>query len=460
MRLVLLSGGSGKRLWPLSSDARSKQFLKVLNDDTGTKVSMLQRIWRQLEESNLAQDCLIATGSSQVDMIKTQLGSDVPILTEPERRDTFPAIALAAVYLYSVEKCELSEVIGILAVDHYVESQFFNRIHDLERAVHSSNAELGLIGVRPTYPSSKYGYIIPDSIKANDYLTVGSFKEKPSEQQAAKLINENALWNSGIFTFRLEFIIKELLERGLPIEFNELVKKYNQLPKKSFDYEVVEKTKNIIAIPYDGYWKDLGTWNTLTDEMAGNITGKGIITEEVKNSHIVNELNIPVALIGVDNVVIAASPDGILVTNKDASAKVKECAEKFDERPMYEERRWGWYRVLEYTKYPEGNEVLIKRLGVDAGKNLSYQVHYKRSEVWTIVKGEGIFVYNDQMRHIRAGDVIHIPLANKHAIRAITDLEIIEVQSGSELIEEDIYRTCHEWEDIETICKNKIASNS
>src|SRR5690606_29222788 len=258
---------------------------------------------------------------------------------------------------------------------------------DLEEVLLSSGADLALMGVKPTYPSAKYGYIIPDSQSRDSYLTVDYFKEKPTEQQAEELIEKNALWNCGVFAFKLGYIIGLLKERGMPIEYSQLLRNYHRLPKNSFDYEVVERAEHIISLPYDGYWKDLGTWNTLTEEMAVQVTGKGIIGKGVENSHIVNELDIPITLLGLDNVVVAASPDGILVTDKDASTKVKEYVEGFNGRPMYEERRWGWYRVLEYTRYAEGNEVLIKRLGINAGKNLSYQMHYKRSEVWTIVKG-------------------------------------------------------------------------
>ena len=459
MKLVLLSGGSGKRLWPLSNDARSKQFLKVLNDEQGNKVSMVQRVWKQLENTNLASDSIIATSYSQVDMIKTQLGSDVHIVTEPERRDTFPAIALAAVYLYSVRGCSLDEVVGMLPVDPYVENRFFNRVNDLEQALNESNADLALMGVKPTYPSAKYGYIVPKDIGSTDYLTVDYFKEKPTEIQAEKLIEKNALWNCGVFAFKLSYIIDLLKERGLPIEYNKLLKNYHLLPKNSFDYEVVEKARHIVSLSYEGYWKDLGTWNTLTEEMGVHVTGKGVIGKGIENSHIVNELGIPITLLGLDNVVVAASPDGILVTDKDSSTKVKEYVDGLQGRPMYEERRWGWYRVLEYTKYAEGNEVLIKRIVVNAGMNFSYQMHYKRSEVWTIVKGEGIFVFNDQLSHVRTGDVIHIPLAAKHTLKATTNMEIIEVQTGSELIEEDIFRTSNEWNEIEALCKLRLTSS-
>lgn len=448
MKLVLLSGGSGKRLWPLSNDARSKQFLKVLNDENGYPESMVQRVWRQLAKNNLAKDSIIATSVSQVDMILNQLGNDINIVTEPERRDTFPAIALSAVYLYSEQNCNLNEVVGILPVDPYVEDDFFSKIKGLEKILIESNANLALMGVTPTFPSEKYGYIVPSKNENKGYLTVNSFTEKPNQLLAKNLIENNALWNCGVFAFKLSYIIDILKKKGLPIEYKELLADYNKLPKNSFDYEIVENVKHIVALPYDGYWKDLGTWNTLTEEMSSTLIGKGIISERVENSHIINELDIPITLLGVDNVVVAASPDGILVTDKESSPKIKNYVGDFDGRPMYEERRWGWYRVLEHTKYKEGNEVLTKRIGINSGNNLSYQVHYKRSETWMIVKGEGILVLNDKMRHVRVGEVVHIPLAVKHALKAITNIELIEIQTGDELIEEDIKRISFEWEEI------------
>lgn len=448
MKLVLLSGGSGKRLWPLSNDARSKQFIKVLASENGEKESMVQRVWGQLTKNNLAEDSLIATSKSQVEMIHTQLGSHVPIVVEPERRDTFPAIALAAVYLYSIKGCSPNEVVAMLPVDPYVEDQFFSKVKEMEEVLRKSEADLALLGVKPTYPSEKYGYIVPSSVRNSAYMKVDSFKEKPSETLAKELIKDQALWNCGVFAFRLEYILNILMEKGLPIQYEQLLTQYHLLPKNSFDYEVVEKANQIIALTYEGYWRDLGTWNTLTEEMQDSINGRGYVSKGLRNSHIVNELDIPITLIGLDNVVVAASPDGILVTEKESSPKVKEVLKDLEERPMYEERRWGWYKVLEHTKYKEGNEVLTKRICVETAKNLSYQVHYKRSEVWTVIKGEGVLVINDQLRHIRAGDVIHIPLGTKHALRATSSMEIIEVQTGSELVEEDIYHYSFEWEEI------------
>jgi mannose-1-phosphate guanylyltransferase len=450
MKLVLLSGGSGKRLWPLSNDSRSKQFLKVLEDTDINLQSMVQKVWCQIENVGLADSTFIATSKSQVDMIQSQLDYQAGLIIEPSRRDTFPAIALAASYLYSFVGSSLDEVVGILPVDPFVDDQFFNRVKDLENTIIHSGAKLALIGVKPTFPSSKYGYIVPNlSGSCDEFLSVTRFTEKPSEDAASELILNGALWNCGVFAFKLGYILSILEEKGLPIQYEELLKQYNQLPKISFDYEVVEKTKKIVVLPYDGYWKDLGTWNTLTEEMATTQIGKGVISKDSENVHLINELDIPVTVLGATNLIVAVSPDGILVSDKDASPRIKELVGEFDNRPMYEERRWGWYRVLDYTKFEEDKEVLTKRIGVSAGKNLSYQLHDFRDEVWTIIKGKGEFILNDERIFVKPGDVLKIQSGDKHAIRAITDLEIIEVQTGTQLIEEDIVRIYMTWEEIQ-----------
>lgn len=454
MKLVLLSGGSGTRLWPLSNDARSKQFLKVLESKDKKLESMVQRVWGQLGAVGLADSAVIATSKSQVDMIHSQLGYQVPLIIEPTRRDTFPAIALAASFLYSVEKADLDEVVAVLPVDPYVEDRFFDRVKDLGAALQESEADLALMGVEPTFPSSKYGYIVPDSDHAEmDYRSVSRFTEKPAEEAAAVLIEQGALWNSGVFAFKLGHLISILEEKNLPVEYDLLLEQYSSLPKISFDYEVVEKTDNIVMIPYDGYWKDLGTWNTLTEEMAAEQIGKGVVCSESVNTHLINELDIPVTVLGVRNVVVAVSPDGILVADKEKSPKIKELVSGFDNRPMYEERRWGWYRVLDHVKFDDGQEVLTKRIGVTAGKNLSYQKHSFRNEVWTVIKGEGEFVLNDEIRSVKAGDVLQITIGDKHGIKALTDLEFIEVQTGTDLVEEDIVRIFMTWEEVEQHCE-------
>ncbi len=448
----MLSGGSGKRLWPLSNDARSKQFLKILEDENYQLKSMVQRVWRQLQHVNLAESSIIATNKTQVDIIQNQLGHTVELVLEPSRRDTFPAIALASTYLHTVKNIPLHQTVAVLPVDPFVQDCFFEKVKELETLLHQSNADIALIGVKPTYPSSKYGYIIPATNHTSDYIQVQSFKEKPSELEAEQLIQQDALWNCGVFAFKLGFVLSLLKERGLPIDYYDLLEQYDTTPKNSFDYEVVEQTENIVALPYDGYWKDLGTWRTLTEEMHHPQIGKGIVTEDCKGTHLINELDIPITVLGVPNVIVAASPDGILIADKDKSPRIKEIVGHFNHRPMYEERRWGWYKVLDHLKIDENFEVLTKRIGISAGKNLSYQYHLHRNEVWTIIKGEGIFVQSGRLQVVRPGDVLQIPIGNKHALKAVTDLEMIEVQTGSQLLEEDIVRVFMTWEEVEEHC--------
>lgn len=446
MKLILLSGGSGKRLWPLSNDSRSKQFLKILENEQGDAQSMVQRVWNQLKHVNLSSNTVIATSKSQVDMIQSQLENEAGLIIEPCRRDTFPAIALAASFLYSEGGVNPEEVVAVLPVDPYVENQFFDKVKELETVITETNSDLALIGVTPTYPSEKYGYIVPEANSGETaYSSVERFTEKPKEDVAIELIEKGALWNCGVFAFKLKYVLSILEEKGYPTDYFELLAQYESFPKISFDYEVVEKAEKISVVSYDGYWKDLGTWNTLTEEMSTNQLGKGVISDKSENTHLINELDIPVTVLGANNLVVAASPDGILVAEKEASPQIKEIVSGFDQRPMYEERRWGWYKVLDYTKFDDGAETLTKRIGIAQGKNLSYQQHYQRSEVWTVIKGYGEFILNDQIFQVNPGDVLEIPVSAKHSIRAISDLEIIEVQRGSQLVEEDIIRLETDW---------------
>jgi len=449
MHYILLSGGSGTRLWPLSNDSRSKQFLKLLKGTDNQYESMVQRVFSQLKSLHMADSTVIATSKAQVDILQNQLGDHIPLVVEPERRNTFPAIALAVSYLYSHKKAGLDESVAVLPVDPYVDSTFFGSVQQLENVLALSKAKIALMGVKPTHPSEKYGYIIPESTEtASDYFLVKRFKEKPAEPQAKELIKQNALWNCGVFAFKMDYILSLLSDQGFPTEYDILHKLYHELPNNSFDFEVVENTDNIAVLPYDGYWKDLGTWNTLTDEMADYLMGKGTISTDSKNTHLINELDIPVTILGISNAVVAVSSDGILVTDKEASPRIKTVMNGYKQRPMYEERRWGWYRVLDYTKYDNGNEVLTKRVGLHQGKHLSYQFHRSRRESWTILKGIGEILINGKFQTVKEGDVLTIQAKDCHALKAYTDMEFIEIQSGVEVTEEDVIRIYSNWNDI------------
>lgn len=446
MRLILLSGGSGKRLWPLSNEVRSKQFLRLLPSLDGGRESMVQRVIRQIRESGLSCSVTIATSISQKDAITNQLGEDITVVTEPCRRDTFPAICLASVYLEKVADCDSNETIVVMPCDPYTENGYFRAIAEMAEAVRNNAADLVLMGIKPTYPSAKYGYVIPrKQCKTDGLYEVERFTEKPDVATAKKFIVDGAFWNGGVFAFRLGYMT-DIVRKYLTYDsFGEVRSRYEELPKISFDYEVAEKAKSVAVVPYEGEWKDLGTWNTLTDELKERYIGNVVVDEKSENTHVVNELEIPVICIGAQNMVIAASCDGILVSDKAQSENIKHYADSLQRRPMYEERRWGEYKVVDTAEFSDGYKSLTKQLKIKVGKGISYQVHRHRDEVWTFIDGDGLLVLDGVVSSIGRGDTIHIKKGVKHAVKAISDLTFIEVQSGDLLVEEDIERFDWEW---------------
>jgi mannose-1-phosphate guanylyltransferase len=440
MNIILLSGGSGKRLWPLSNETRSKQFLKVLKDTKGQPESMIQRVYRQIRETSPESNILVATGKSQIDSIKSQVGNKVDVVLEPERRDTFPAIILSCSYLAYEKGLNEDEAVIVMPVDPYADTGYFESLKKMEELINKGTANIVLMGIKPTYPSAKYGYIVP-----NQDGSVERFQEKPSEEYAQKLIQEGAMWNGGVFAFKLNYILNIAKKYADFSSFEEIKAKYSDLPNISFDYEVVEKEKSIGMVEYSGTWKDLGTWNTLTEVMESSTLGYVILADTCHDTNVINELSIPITVLGINNAVIAASPDGILVTDKHESSYLKPYVEKIHQRPMYEEREWGEYKVLDYVAYGDGTSSLTKSLYIKAGKSISYQSHAIRDEIWTIVDGTGDLLIDGHVRNVRRGDVAYIVKGQKHAIRAITDLRLIEVQIGLELVETDIQRYDWKW---------------
>lgn len=445
MQLILLSGGSGKRLWPLSNNARSKQFLPVLASPNGGMESMIQRLVRQINASSLNAEITVATNTGQRDSIISQLGEKVKIVLEPERRDTFPAIALSTSYLALEKKCSEDEVVVVMPCDAYTESGYFEVIGRMAEAVKQNAANLLLMGIAPTAPSEKYGYMVPG--KCSGYwIPVKRFEEKPSSEKATKLIAEGAMWNGGVFAFRLGYL-KEVVGKYITTNtFEDMVTRFAELPKISFDYEVVEKAKSVAVVRYDGLWKDLGTWNTLCEELPESYFGKVVAGDGNVNVHAINELNIPMFVSGLKDTVVAASADGIMVSGKEESEKIKDYADQLITRPMYEERRWGTYKVLDAVTYKDGRESLTKTITLNPGKHISYQIHHHRKEVWTVVEGEGEFVLDGERKTVHPDDVLVIPVGHSHAIKAgPKGLTFIEVQIGSPLIEEDIERFDYQW---------------
>lgn len=404
---------------------------------------MVQRVWRQLSAAGLTDQCTIVTGTLQADTIRRQLGDEVQLLVEPESRDTYPAIALAAAYLHSVRRVAPDEAVIVLPVDPYVDDLFFEKLKELEAMLNQTSADLGLVGVTPTYPSTKYGYIVPKVPKVPEasegsqaYGRVASFHEKPAEAVASRLIEEHrALWNCGVFAFRLGFMVERIHGKGLPVQYEKLVEDYRDIPKTSFDFEVVETCGNIAMMVYDGYWKDLGTWNTLTEEMGVAQIGKGTVSPDSRNTHLINEIHIPVTVLGLSNIVVAVSPDGILVTDKEASPRLKELLEG-GQSPMYVEYDWGTSRVLDYERIDENNEIVTKRLTVAAGKRTNTECDPRRETVWTIVSGRGEVLLDGIPQAVGRGSVLRISVKQTVSFEAFEDSELIEIQTSSPSREE------------------------
>ena len=224
MNIILLSGGSGKRLWPLSNDIRSKQFIKIFKKEDGAYESMLQRVYRQIKQVDTDATVTIATSKTQVSAIHNQLGEHVGVSIEPCRRDTFPAIALATAYLVDVLKIPLSESVVVCPVDPYVEDAYFETLKELSAQADKGEANLILMGIEPTYPSEKYGYIIPQN--GEHISSVDNFKEKPTADVAAEYIARGALWNGGVFAYKLSYMINKAHELIDFIDYQDLFSKY------------------------------------------------------------------------------------------------------------------------------------------------------------------------------------------------------------------------------------------
>ncbi len=446
MKIILLSGGSGKRLWPLSNEARSKQFLKVLQDPQGNSESMIQRIYRQIRESRPDAEVVIAAGVAQKDSLRRQLHGQAQIVYEPSRRHTYPAILLASAYLLDEKQIPEDEMIAVLPVDPYVEQDYFERLCAMEQALTDSGADLCLLGIHPTYPSEKYGYIKGRVVAGRSYCRVDTYLEKPDLEKAQRLLKEKALWNGGVFVFRAAFA-RALIEKEIgQVSFTGLRERYQDLPYNSFDYQVTEQCASLVYVVYDGDWNDMGTWNTLTAKMENADGGFVIRGENCVNTHVVNELAIPVVALGLKDTVVVASADGILVSDKHASSYMGQYVEQIDNRPMYEKRQWGEYRVLDFAQCRSGKEnSLTKHLHVEAGRSLSYQLHHLRDEVWTIIDGTGLFLLDGEIREASRGDVLYIPKGHKHGMASREGVDFIEVQLGTDLVEEDIERFPWDW---------------
>lgn len=430
MNIILLSGGSGTRLWPLSNEVRSKQFIQLFEGENGEYESMVQRVFRQIKSVDAKANITVATSKSQVSAIKNQLNDKVSVCVEPCRRDTFPAIVLAVAYLHDVTGVSMEESVVVCPVDPFVDDNYYETIKTLEQLVMQQTTDISLVGIEPTYPSDKYGYIIPET---DEFVSkVKEFKEKPDTETANAYLNQGALWNAGVFAFRMGYLLEKAHSMIDFIDYYDLYAKYESLPKISFDYAVLEKTKSIQVMRYAGEWKDVGTWNMMAEVMADTTKGNVTLDETCFNTQVVNELNIPVLCMGCKDMIIVASGDGILVSEKERSGHMKPFVEKISVDVHFAEKSWGTYTVMDAQP-----GTMTVKIALQQGGRLKYHAHGLRDEVWIIVSGKGRSMIDGVETVVEKGDVVMMHAGCKHTMTADTDMEIIEIQIGAEIDRRD-----------------------
>ncbi|MHC1785567.1 MAG: sugar phosphate nucleotidyltransferase [Christensenellales bacterium] len=426
MHIVLLSGGSGVRLWPLSSEARPKQFLKLLGCEDGTKHSMIQRTLKMLRQFYITSRIVVATGKQHTEVLSSQIDEDdmVDLVVEPESRDTFPAVSLAVSYLQSKANVCDNETIVVMPVDQYAEADYYRTLQKLDYIIQNNVAELAMIGIQPNNPSDQYGYIVPTGNTSNGYSLVRRFTEKPSASLAETLISEGALWNSGIFAFKAGFLSRIVREQLLTAEFDDVLLKFGKLPKISFDYAVAEVAHSRAMIPYSGVWKDLGTWDTIGEEMSSNCIGEAY-QHQCTNTLIINELSVPIHAIDTCDQVIVASRDGVLVTSKMGSRRLKEYLGKLPKTTNQRDTSWGSYSVIDKLLTERACHI-TQRVLIKSGATTNVLQSEADQCSLLIVEGNGILDLNGTDTALAPGSIAKIEPNDYYRIQANSQIIAIE----------------------------------
>ena len=464
---VILSGGSGTRLWPLSRKEYPKQYLPLVGDNT-----MLQETILRLEGlDNLADPIIICNADHRFLVAEQCQQIDIKnptILLEPVGRNTAPAIAAAALQALKIQNSKLNiqddAVLLVLSADHVIQD-----IKTFHAAINiaSNQAQAGKLatfGIVPTDANTGYGYIESSKDNIDGAYKVEKFVEKPDLKTAQSYLEQgNYLWNSGMFMFKATTLVDELIIHSPDIvksvgnaidsatqdlDFIRLDKQaFESSPSDSIDYALMEKSSNVVVVPLDAQWNDIGAWSALHNigvkDKDNNVIKGDVITQDTTNTYI-NANHHMVATIGVDNLIIIDTPDATFIATQDKAQEVKAIVESLhtqgrDEGGAHRKvhRPWGWYDSIE-----SGESFQVKRLHVKPGAKLSLQMHHKRAEHWVVVNGIATVKNGDKTFDLNKGESTYIPLGVTHALENNTKepLEIIEVQSGSYLGEDDIVR--------------------
>jgi mannose-1-phosphate guanylyltransferase/mannose-6-phosphate isomerase len=457
---VILSGGSGTRLWPLSRAQYPKQYLPLVGDNTMFQETILRlngldNLADPIIICNADHRFLVAEQCQQIDITNST------ILLEPVGRNTAPAIAAAA--LQSLKETD-DAVLLVLSADHVIQDvKAFHTAIDIA-VKQAQNGKLAIFGIVPTDANIGYGYIKFSKDDIDGAYKVEEFVEKPDLKTAQTYLEQgNYLWNSGMFMFKADTLIDELTTHSPEIvtsvnysvnnamqdlDFIRLDKQaFESSPSDSIDYALMEKSDNVVVVPLDAQWDDIGSWSALHDigtkDSNGNVIQGDVFTEETTNTYI-NATHHLVATIGVQDLVIVDTPNATLIATKDKAQEVKKIVEQLQQQDREEQfyhrkvyRPWGWYDSIEV-----GLHFQVKRLHVNPGEKLSLQMHYKRAEHWVVVSGIATATTNDKVQDLSEGDSIYIPVETIHSLENKTNkiVEIIEIQSGTYLGEDDIVR--------------------
>ena len=318
----------------------------------------------------------------------------------------------------------------------YFEESYFECVNKLYETAQKGDANLVLMGIKPTYPSEKYGYIKPVNVNGKQSYT---FTEKPDKEKAEEYIAGGALWNGGVFAYKLDYVLSKSQELLGSSEYKYLFNNYAELTKISFDYAVVEQETSIEVIKYSGTWKDLGTWNTLTEAMEDVAVGDVRMNKTCENVHVINEMGVPVLVMGCKDIVVSASPEGILVSDKEQSSYIKPFVDEIDQQIMFAEKSWGSYRVLDVEE-----QGMTVKVTLNPGNKMNYHSHMKRDEVWTVISGSGTAIIDDAKIEVRPGLTLRLPAGCRHSVMSGNDgLQLIEVQLGTEISVADKIK--YEW---------------
>ncbi|AWB44545.1 mannose-1-phosphate guanylyltransferase [Paenibacillus sp. CAA11] len=451
MITLILCGGAGKRLWPLSNEVRSKLFLKLLPTPLGEPESMLQRVTRQLKETGLHPQARLITHTDQVPLVMRHTSGQLPILGEPNKKGTFTAAALAAAYLLTRQEATEEDIVCLAPADMYADNDFFHTMTGFPKLLRDTGAELALLGARPTSPSTQYGYIIAGdgNGKPGEYASVQKFIEKPNQADAAKLIEQQALWNCGVFAFRLRLIVKHMQQLDLPLDYNELLAAYPALPVRSFDETVAEVCKHAIVKVHQGEWSDLGSWEALTRRIDQTVIGSGSVLGSSEGTHLINELPIPIHVIGMTDCIAAASRDGILLAKKSCANEIKKILGGQQLQPMQGETASGSFQVIEEeagSPIPQSTYRIIKRHLLP--EHHTGCLKSKAHKVWTMLSGHGELYLEGQLYQVQRGDTYRILPGAVHALYSAKEISYTETRIGDIQDEDEDYGVELKWNDL------------